>query len=185
MFSNYPLTGQVHSFEPTPRTFDLLRINTEGKSNVFLNQTALSSVRGEVTFNDYGVGYMGSNSRYQARMDNAILSRLTPERFDVCATTLDDYVETRGITPNFVKIDAESSEFEILQGMAKTLARTRPIVSVEVGDMDIEGVPTSRDLINHLIDNSYRAYEFAHGEFADHHIKDRYTYDNILFIPEV
>jgi FkbM family methyltransferase len=177
-------SGQVHSFEPTPSTFNILRTNAGSKRNVRLNQMALSSSSGEITIFDYGVEYMGSNSRYAARIDKASVSRLTPKAMVVAASSLDDYVEGLGITPNFVKIDAESSEYEILEGMSQVLESARPIVSVEVGDMDIEGVPTSRELITHLESKGYRATEFSQRQFAAHQIKDRYTYDNILFIPE-
>ena len=177
-------TGQVHSFEPTPGTFDILRMNTQQKANVHLNQTALSSTPENITINDYGVEFMGSNSRYQARMHKASLAKLKTKTVDVAASTLDDYVDGLGITPHFVKIDAESSEYEILKGMSKILAKARPIVSVEVGDMDIDGVPSSRELIDYLTTQGYRPYEFVLGAFAVHKVKDHYTYDNILFIPE-
>jgi FkbM family methyltransferase len=177
-------TGQVHAFEPTPSTFELLRANTQGKDNVKLNQVALSSASGNMTFNDYGTEYMGSNSKYVARLDKESLSRLTPSKISVTSLTLDDYVERLGVTPDFVKIDAESSEFEILQGMSDVLERNRPIVSVEVGDMDIECVPSSAELIDYLTTKGYKPYEFVAGVFAAHKIKPRYTYDNIFFLPE-
>ena len=127
---------------------------------------------------------MGSNSRYEARIDKSSLSRLSPKSINVTATTLDSYVEDIGITPDFIKIDAESSEYEILQSMTKVLEGSRPLVSVEVGDMDIDGVPSSGELIEHLKTKGYQPYEFVEEIFSAHQVKDRYTYDNILFIPE-
>lgn len=177
-------TGQVHAFEPTPSTFELLQSNTQGKANVKLNQVAISSASGNMTFNDYGIEYMGSNSKYVARLDKKSLSRLTPSKISVASLTLDDYVEHCGVHPDFIKIDAESSEFEILQGMPNVLERNKPIISVEVGDMEIEGVPSSAELIDYLMTKGYKPYEFVAGAFAVHQIKPRYTYDNILFLPE-
>lgn len=177
--------GQVHSFEPTPSTFDLLRRNTQGKSNIYLNQIALSNTIGETLLNDYGTEYMGSNSRYEARMDKTVLSRSASKSISVHSSTIDNYVDRHGIEPNFVKIDAESSEFEILKGMTHVLENARPIVALEVGDMDIAGVPASRDLIAFLNTKGYQAYEFADTGLSIHQIKHRYTYDNILFIPDL
>ena len=176
--------GQVHSFEPTPSTFELLQSNTIKNRNVQLNQLALSSSSAEITFNDYGVEHMGSNSRYQPRIDNLSLYKLKPKTIQVAARTLDGYVEEHSINPNFIKIDAESSEYEILKGMTNILKYARPIISIEVGDMDIPGVPSSGELINFLVSKSYQPYEFLEGRFSVHQPKDRYTYDNILFIPE-
>ena len=61
------------------------------------------------------------------------------------------------VTPDFVKIDAESAEYEIFQRMDETLDRCRPMISIEVGDMDIEGVLPSRDLVVYLIKKGYNA----------------------------
>ena len=177
-------TGQVYSFEPTPSTFNLLKENTKGENNIRLNQIALSATVGETSLNDYGIEYMGSNSRYEARIDKTALSKLTPKSMKVPTSTIDSYVERLGIIPSFVKIDAESSEFEILRGMTNVLEGARPVVSVEVGDMDIDGVPGSRELIEFLKTKDYRAYEFKDRGISVHQVKDRYTYDNILFVPD-
>jgi len=175
--------GQVHSFEPTPGTFTLLQSNAGNKANVILNPVAVSSESGNISFNDYGRGSMGANSRFTARVDAKSLKSIQPVNYQVPATTVDEYVESNGLTPNFVKIDAESSAHKILRGMQATLSSHRPAVSVEVGDMDIEGVPPSRELIEFLSNQGYRAYDFGSGGIVRHQLRNRYEYSNILFLP--
>ena len=58
------------------------------------------------------------------------------------------------------------------------------MISVEVGDMDIEGVIPCGELVMYLVNQGYRAYEFSGGAIVDHQPKDRYEHDNILFLPE-
>jgi len=102
----------------------------------------------------------------------------------VRTTTVDRHVESTGVRPTFIKIDAESAELAILEGMERTIAQVRPIISVEVGDVDIEGVADSKDLVKRLLDRGYRALEHSEGQIREHRVRERYEYDNILFIPQ-
>jgi len=175
--------GQVHAFEPTPQTFELLQANTRGKSNVHLNQSAVSSRSGTVTLNDYGPRFSGCNSLYQTRLNHGAIRQLKPTKHEARCTSLDEYIFEKGIFPGLVKIDAESAEYEILRGMQKTLEEIRPIMSIEVGDMAVDGIPPSRDLILHLCDKGYQAYDWDGGEIVIHQLKDHYQHGNLLFLP--
>lgn len=121
----------------------------------------------------------------RARHLEAELSRVKSTEFQAPAISLDEYVARESVTPNFVKIDAESAEYEILKGMEQTLQRFRPMISIEVGDMDIEGVILCRDLVLYLVNKGYQAYKFGGGVIEEHLLKERYEYDNILFLPEI
>jgi len=175
--------GQVHSFEPTPSSFQMLRHNTRGKRNVHLSRVALFSKQGVMTFNDYGARFSGFNSLYRARLKGDRLQRITPARYDVRVMPLDDYVREQGISPDFVKIDAESAEYEILQGMQRTVKELRPIVTLEVGDLNVPGALKSKNVISSLTKQGYQAYDYREGRISRHTLKKRYDYDNILFLP--
>lgn len=177
-------SGQVHSFEPTPSTFEVLRSNAGQTANVHLNRVAIASRSGMVNLNDYGPAFSGYNSMYQARMPEAALNRVKSTKFQAEAISIDEYVARESLTPNFIKIDAESAEFDILTGMEQTREEFRPIISIEVGDMDIEGVLPSRELVLYLVNKRYHAYEFRDSRIVEHQLRERYEYDNILFLPE-
>ncbi len=170
--------GEVHAFEPTPSTFSMLRSNVRGRKNVFTNRLACFSHSGYMPLSDYGLRYSGFNSLVGSRMGH-----LRPERvMQVRTLRLDDYVNSKGLTPNFVKIDAESSEWEILRGMHEVITRHHPVISLEVGDFVAEAIP-SRTLIQHLLDLGYDPLEATDGYMRRHKLQDRYGYSNILFIP--
>lgn len=176
--------GRVHSFEPTPSTFNILRANVSNKDNVIINNNAVFSRRRSVFIHDYGIKYSAFNSIYDARLPEDVLAKLKVRKYEVESISIDDYVENNAIIPDFIKIDAESSEFEILLGMEKTINKFYPIITIEVGDIGVEGVPTTKKLINFLINRGYKPYEFKEGEILQHTPKnEQYKYDNMLFLP--
>jgi len=179
------LEGQVHAFEPTPSTFNILKDNCLNKSNIFLNNHAVFSKREMISVNDYGFKYSAYNTIYGSRLPVKILKKLKPNQYQVEAIPIDEYVEEKGIKPDFIKIDAESAEYEILLGMSKIIERFQPMISIEVGDIGDQNVRTSQDPINFLVNKNYQPYEFKDGEIKKHYIStDPYQYDNILFLPK-
>jgi FkbM family methyltransferase len=175
--------GQVHSFEPTLSSFNVLKTNVLNKGNVILNDCAVFSKRKTILINDYGIQYSAFNSIYSARLPQDIISKLKLQKYEIKTISIDEYVESKGIRPDFIKIDAESSEFEILLGMEETITKFQPMISVEVGDIGVNDVPTSKDLIDFLINRGYQPYEFIGDRIIKHAIKNEYNYKNIIFVP--
>jgi hypothetical protein len=66
--------------------------------------------------------------------------------------------------------------------MEKTIDKFHPIITIELGDMNVEDVPTSKELIKFLIDKGYQAYEYKDGKILPHVIRDElYSYMIIFF----
>lgn len=176
--------GQVHSFEPTPSTFNTLKSNVSKCNNIFLNNFAVLSQKDTITLNDCGLRYSAYNSLYDAILPRNISENLKISKIKVQGISIDEYIEKVNVKPDFVKIDAESAEYDILLGMEKTIKNFHPIISLEVGDMGIKGVLRSRELISFIENKGYQPYEFKDSKILQHGIKDTYQYDNILFLPE-
>ena len=84
--------------------------------------------------------------------------------------------------PDFVKIDAESAEYEILRGMDKTLSEIKPVLSVEVGKSKSEdSTSNSRILVEYLLDRDSQAFEFKNSKIQLHTILRRYRSANLFF----
>jgi len=175
--------GFVHSFEPTPSTYRILKENVENKKNVKLNNIAVFSKSSEVVINDYGYEYSAFNTLYEPRLTENIIKKIKPKKHKIEAISVDEYVNITNSKPNFIKIDAESAEFEILKGMEKTIKLYHPIITIEVGDYEINDIPKSKELVNYLKSKGYKAYEHSDGEIKAHDNKNYYCYDNILFLP--
>jgi FkbM family methyltransferase len=176
--------GKVHAFEPTLSSFEILKTNVLKKDNIFISNHAVLSKRKKVMLNDYGLRYSVYNSIFNGRLPHDISSMLQPEQYEVETISVDDYVKSNGVKPDFVKIDAESSEYEILLGMENTIADVRPIIAIEVGDMGGQDVPESKELIQFLLGRNYHSYEYRAGRIVRHLPDDgQYEFNNILFLP--
>jgi FkbM family methyltransferase len=178
-------SGQVHVFEPTPSSFDILRINVLNKTNIFLNKNAVFSQRQTVSLNDYGDRYSAFNSIYTGNLPPHILARMHTKRYQVTALSVDEYVRQRGVIPDFVKVDAENAEYDILKGMEMTIEEYHPMISIEVGDINVKDGASSKKLINYLVERGYKSYQYRKGRIELHLIRpESYQYDNILFLRE-
>lgn len=176
-------TGQVHSFEPTPSTFKWLESNVKAYPNIHINQNAVWSCQSRLTLHDFGIRYAALNSLYAPRLSQRIKGQLQPVSREVAAVSLDTYVRSMSIEPALIKIDAESAEYEILQGMREILSTIQPALIIEVGDLDVKGAAMSRDVIDFLVQSGYCAIEFRDGKFQKHQIQQSYESGTLFFLP--
>lgn len=123
--------GRVIGFEPIPALAAQLRDLAAGHPAFSIHETALSNRAGRAPF-AFAEG-TPQESGLRARRFNH------PERaqvrwIEVAVNRLDDFAEAEGLPdPDYVKIDVEGAEIEVLEGGRRLLARARPIVSVEYG----------------------------------------------------
>lgn len=178
-------SGKVHSFEPSARTFEVLKQNAAGKPNITLNPCAVYSERATLSLTDYGWEHPAFNTVGRGNLAQDVREGLKPVVREVPAVSVDEYVAQSGARPDFVKIDAEGAERFILQGMVRTLKEIRPMITLEVGDLDPSQPPASRGLLETVIAHGYRAMEYdaAMCEIRPHTLQERYAYDNILLEP--
>jgi FkbM family methyltransferase len=181
--------GRVFAFEPTPRTHRILAENVESHPNVEALPYAVHRARGTLELSDFGPTYSAFNSLLPPRLDEATRRRLGPHplashRITVEAWSLDAFVAERGIGPDFVKIDAESAELAILEGMETTLASSRPLVALEVGDEDVPGAPASHEVVDFLMAHGYDPWETDGNALKRHQLRDTYSFGNLLFAPK-
>ena len=175
-------SGPVHAFEPTENTFEVLKKNTSDKTNIKINLQALWSTTTVMAFNDYGSRYSGLNGFMPPRIFKD--SNIEVERvLSVECTTLDAYCFENGVKPDFIKIDAESSEFYILHGGEQIITRQQPVICLEVGDANVPGAKKSRECVSFLLDRGYTAFEENAGALVPHHPGHTYGYKNLLFVP--
>lgn len=111
-------TGRVHSFEPDPLSFDVLRRRTARQSNVTANQAAVGDRSGIITL------YCNRSNRADNRV-HASLGEETAETVEVPLTSLDDYCAAIHRI-DAVKMDIQGAEVAALRGFRRTLARTLP-----------------------------------------------------------
>ena len=174
-------TGQVHSFEPTPRTFNTLKGNTLAKENVFVNNYAVLNTKTKIEFFDYGPKYSAFNS-FKSRTGEDMKFLSTPEKVIAETISLDDYCKDKKINPTIIKIDAEGAEHLILLAMENILTDIKPVVTIEVAG-DEEWKDNCHKSIEILKNHNYICYEINNdGYLKLHKEKEAYSYDNLVFV---
>ena len=173
-------SGQVHSFEPTPRTFESLKENASKKNNITVNNRAILDKETEIEFVDYGPKHSAFNS-FKARTSDELKFLDVANRIKVKAISLDNYCRDKSVSPTFIKIDAEGAEHLILQSMQHILTDIKPIVTLEMGG-DVEWAKNCKGSIDILRKYGYVGYEINNDGYLKKHIyQESYIYDNILF----
>jgi FkbM family methyltransferase len=176
-------TGKVLSFEPIPSTFEVLKKNISRCSNVHAYNCAAFSEERRLEFYNYGVELSAFNSAYGIRTKGNSLT--ATNKIFVEAVTIDSVIEKAYCEKvDFIKIDAESSEIYVLEGLSKTIETHKPYIVIEVGDFGISGIPDSRELVMWLQDRGYTPFEISNGQFIKHKKQDSYEYMNLLFVAE-
>jgi FkbM family methyltransferase len=176
-------TGIVHSFEPTPRTYALLRKNTHQYEQVNTFNVAVSAKPGIVTFADYGPGYGAFNTAHAAGAQGITRPGTTVR---VTSTSLDQHCGEHSLTPTLLKIDAEGFEYDVLLGASTLLSAdgARPLITLEVAGGK-EWAKNRADTFALLQAAQYLPYTIAHdGTVSPHQLREDYDYDNVLFVPE-
>jgi FkbM family methyltransferase len=123
--------GQVFAFEPAAENFGYLEKNlvANGAGNVVAERCAVYDKSGTVPFVFSPASPSGS---FVSRDGHA------GESQPVEAVSMDDYVEGRGLPRvDLIMVDAEGAEMAVLRGAARTLAKFRPALLVEVNPVSL------------------------------------------------
>lgn len=170
-------SGAVHSYEPVPNTFQVLRDNIVriGAANVTCYPFAISDSDGTATIEipsfaempTKGGDHKGSFGRSR-NYYGAFLIRDNPSASDrdrqVVTTRSIDSLFPRGSERiSFIKCDAEGFEFECVLGAKTLIEREHPALFIELcSDPEEEGTPTWK-MTDFLAGFGYSAYLFEGG----------------------
>lgn len=126
-------TGEVHSFEPVPQYFKLLRkIKEENPEyNLYVNNAALGENHGKSQITVTNKRNIGWNTMIPDFMNEDEIK----ENIEIDVLRLTDYFTERNIERiNLIKIDTEGFEFPIMKGFKEYLQKmkTLPILVIEI-----------------------------------------------------
>jgi FkbM family methyltransferase len=121
--------AEVLAFEPLPSAFARLAKACGGLPNVTLRREALGAAPGSLTLSVPVVDGVAHEQWASLAKDYRGFGAVTAERHEVAVITVDS-LGLRDL--QHVKVDAEGFEQEVLEGARGTLARCRPVLSLEV-----------------------------------------------------
>lgn len=121
--------NKVLSFEPSPSTYRFLEknVHASGLNNVELKNVGLgkSAGRFELTF--------AANNRAGGFVSNKIQASAGHQIESIEIVQGDAFLEDLGITMvDFIKIDVEGFERDVIEGLSKTISASRPVVTLEL-----------------------------------------------------
>lgn len=175
-------SGQVHCFEPVPRTFRLLSHNVRRLApypNVRLHQAAISDVRGRTVLHvplERGIAsyYYASLAKDPSAPTRAIWVETMP---------LDEWVGQDVGRVTFLKIDTEGAELHVLHGAARLLQEFRPIIQCEVAEWIRRFDQRPGDVFEYLRPLGYQAFLYRGGRLQRVAGSDGEGRRNYLFLP--
>ena len=139
-FSRY--FGSVCAFEPNQRTFDLLSFNSKSVDNVTPFKFGLGDVEGVFTLNE-NPNNMGSSSIKYSDFSQG-------RRVDISVKRLDD-IDFPSAHINFIKIDVEGFESNVIKGGLNVLKKSQPLIIFEQHASEFENGSTEAiDLLKQL-----------------------------------
>lgn len=153
------LSKQVLAFEPAKKTFDLLQNN--------INQNKLCNVK---VFNEALSDKTGSKELFHISKTNPGQNSLStlkasPSCEIVSIARGDDTLQQENIDKvDFIKIDVEGHEGEVLHGLENTIKTHRPVLALEWNNLNTRQYFFAKELFQHLL-KGYSCFSLgARGE---------------------
>lgn len=147
--------GVIHSFEPDPSNFTLLKYNIcQNKLDkyVVLHQEAVANTEGEenllIFAHENSANTLECNSHLYGNKDNK--SVVTQPVKTVNLNSLLNKIS--GV--NLIKMDIQGSEYLALEGAEKLITRNEPIIVVEA----VQEWETASKIKEFLVDHNYEIY---------------------------
>jgi FkbM family methyltransferase len=131
-------TGSVVTFEPNPRNFQRITENVRlnGFSHVRVQPVALGSTPGRASLvfpaDETARGSLETDIADQIRQEKDVVT------IDVDVDTLDNQVASGLPEPDFVKLDVEGLELDVLEGMTALMTRRHPRLYIEIHGADVK-----------------------------------------------
>jgi FkbM family methyltransferase len=146
--------GRVIAFEPSPFTNKLLkkivRINHLQKV-VEVRAEAVSGSSGSATFHF---------TTDEASNANSLMTEAGPDEVRVKTIKLDDFAESRTLSPSVIKIDVEGAELQVLKGAARIIQQFRPALWLALHPVALRTSGTSLQNIWELL-NDFKMTAYA------------------------
>jgi len=146
-------SGRVFAFEPAPVNFALLKKNLgiNGCSNVEPVQKAVSNITGNASL------FLHERNSTDHRI---FRSKDRRRGIDIETTSLDDYFKDFRGKINFIKIDVQGAELQVLEGMRKILKNHPVKIALEFSPLLLKSCGSEPEkLVSILAEYGYRLFD--------------------------
>lgn len=145
---------EVHSFEPNPAVYSVLKENLKNESKVFLNKVAVSNQNGITKMFLDKKGSGSSTILFEQFLKKREI--FNEKHIEVKTITLDEYIKTR-LPPTIIKMDVEGAESLVIEGGRNLFLKYNPIIAMEIWGIN-NNQEISMKAINMLKNLGYKNY---------------------------
>jgi FkbM family methyltransferase len=184
LFASHIVTnsGYIYSFEPTPSIYKMLNNNCKNILNITTINKGVYSDCKKALFKDFGLRYSAFNTLGEDRIQKRIIAK----NVEIKLISLDQYFKNRNRKINFIKIDAENSEYNILKGAKKILEEDKPILCIEFKSKNQSELINKLKIVEFLKKMKYKPIVFKKNILESEKDWDKITsYDNVLFVHKI
>ncbi len=174
LYARYLKIEKIYAFEPSISAFNYLVKKFKNFKNIYFLNIAISNKVDSKIFYDYKIN---SQSTLNLVEGDQILSDLR-DKYYIQTETLDNFCKSNGITNiDFVKIDAQGEDYNILHGMKNLLIKKKiDLIKIEISVNKNKSI--EQDDVYKII-NLMHKYEYRLISISD----IKYQYDQtILFM---
>ena len=165
--------GKVYCFEPQREVFQMLCGNMAINNifNVYAYQLALGNEEKYIEINDVDYDKSGSFASFTLTENNTGYQTLSSKQL-IKLTTVDKFVEEYKLEKvDYIKIDAEGLDIQVIEGAMNTINKYKPDLFVEYLNLGSSGKEDTLEegrerLTKYLNDLGYRTMVIQHDIFA-------------------
>ncbi len=125
-------TGKVVSIEASPATFEVLRKNANGLSQINIRNIAATERVEEVTFHEFPVLLSEYNSLLGGQYEQETWYKNNkPNLVKILGKDLTTLLSEEHFSPTYIKIDVEGAEDQVVRGGLEYFKQHRPVIVME------------------------------------------------------
>jgi len=175
-------TGKVYPFEPNQGNALLIELNAHlnGLKNVFVQRRPVSASSGKHLVR--AIGERDSSlDYYEAASGPTNAQEIADSGLE--STTLDDFCDSMGVVPDFIKVDVEGGELQVLLGARHILADVQKcILMVEVVEEYLNRFENSiQQLCDYMHEMGYKPHAMRQEYLVEVSVTDIAS-ENVFFI---
>ncbi|HEJ2468562.1 TPA: FkbM family methyltransferase [Vibrio cholerae] len=127
-FSDFVGNGEVIAFEARKNIFDILEQNTNARDNIRIVNSALGKRYEKMDVESYSLSENENFGSFSLEVSN------NPSQYQ---TVIINRLDSFGISSvDFIKIDVEGMEYDVLLGAERTISANRPHIFLEINSVD-------------------------------------------------